>query len=144
MILTEKEIQTRRTRLAQHRQNRLQRCAASPCNETFTPDERQCWHIGRISQLCNKLQKRTANNRYLGDHLVICNRTITNQRRTLDEMNQRAQNRNLEIAALRRGLDEANRHALDRNAEIKRLTLLITTNVTPTPNFTIGDNNGPV
>jgi len=35
---------------------RKQQCAASPHNESFTPEERACWHIQRISKLVNQLQ----------------------------------------------------------------------------------------
>lgn len=84
-----------------NRKNRRQACAAAPGgNETFTPKERECWHLRRISQLVNAVQQRIREVNQYDQRLKEAERTIANQRRTLHQMNLKATARNQRIATL--------------------------------------------
>lgn len=106
-----------------NQQARRQACAAAPCNERFTPQERECWHLRAINRLCNTvadLRKTLGHSQRLARVQTV---TIMNQRRTLYEMNVRANARNREIERLQ--------------AELTA----VQTNTTPIPQFAEGDND---
>ena len=97
----------------ENQQLRRQSCAASPNNETFTPKERECWHLKRISQLLNSIRKFRSDYNFCYAQLQFTQEKLNAQRITLARMNVQAEVRNKRIAEL-----EFVRHALEQRIEI--------------------------
>ncbi len=89
-----------------NQQARRQACAAAPCNERFTPKERECWHLRTINRLCNRVAalRKTYNHLYARNRVTEAK--ILTQGRTLCALHTQAHARNEEIARLQKRLQE--------------------------------------
>lgn len=84
-----------------NRQQRCTQCAASPTNECFTPEERACWHVRRISQLANQLNAVRQVVRRHTDTISMQLAKIRTQAQALSHQQNVAEQRNRDLEALR-------------------------------------------